>query len=631
MTFHLKEQMFDFIKKYWQLFVLIIFGFLLLPPHLIVRPSLFLDGSWVASINLAFNNNLIFGTDYIFTYGPLGFLHTRCSLGLNKCIFIIYDLFIIFNLLLIIRYVLKEYNSFKVIVVLFLLIFLSKGTNYYLLIFLFQLFHATESKSIKPLIMASLISVLTFYIKVNFGIVLNILFLISLIYFSIKKSFKFQPLLFLTFFHLLLLILSSIILNVDLYNYILSSLYIINSYNDIMFAPISNVFKEFQYSIIILGAFALMLILFYKLFFQNSNSLFRYILVAIGLFIIFKNSFVRADSSHIAEFYMQNFLLISLLWLFEKGKIQKYCMYLTALSFILSFALLTMYNPCFGKNELKSYLPYYYFKELCTYNNTGYKKEDSVKRVIPENILKKIKNSSVDINPTELSYAFINNLNYKPRPVPQSYLAYNEYLDKINAKKYSSAYSPEYILYSNWAVTTYPFWEESITKRVMLTNYLIDDTIQFKGFIEWNERFNKVILFKKNPHPLKLTNIKSKKQILVINNWYQVDTSSSLQYLFADVKYSLLGQIKRFLYQPPILTIKLKYDNDSIKEFRAPIPILKTGVLINKKVTNTDDAYTFYNTHGKENKNIIAFCFFANNNWGFVNNFESEFKTYIVE
>jgi len=52
---------------------------------------------------------------------------------------------------------------------------------------------------------------------------------------------------------------------------------------------------------------------------------------------------------------------------------------------------------------------------------------------IPKAIRQKVGDGSVDILPFHISYLFYNSLNYNPRPVFQSHMAYSRYLDSWNA------------------------------------------------------------------------------------------------------------------------------------------------------------------------------------------------------
>ena len=71
-----------------------LFVILMWPRSLFSAPEIGTDASWRLSIDLAVKNGFTFGTDYIFTYGPLGYLSTRSPLGLDKPGMLLFDLFI---------------------------------------------------------------------------------------------------------------------------------------------------------------------------------------------------------------------------------------------------------------------------------------------------------------------------------------------------------------------------------------------------------------------------------------------------------------------------------------------------------------------------------------------------------
>ena len=77
-----------------QFLFLFIAGLVLIPPSLLQSMRLGLDPSWMISLNLAVIDGRMFGTDYIFSYGPLGILWTRIGTGLSRFGFAAYDLWV---------------------------------------------------------------------------------------------------------------------------------------------------------------------------------------------------------------------------------------------------------------------------------------------------------------------------------------------------------------------------------------------------------------------------------------------------------------------------------------------------------------------------------------------------------
>ena len=57
-------------------------------------PNHGLDNSWAIGINLALKEKLLFGSDFIFTYGPLGYLSTSLSIYASSFLVFIFTSFI---------------------------------------------------------------------------------------------------------------------------------------------------------------------------------------------------------------------------------------------------------------------------------------------------------------------------------------------------------------------------------------------------------------------------------------------------------------------------------------------------------------------------------------------------------
>src|SRR3954469_22853519 len=79
---------------------LIIFLLFIAFPFLFVKvPGTGLDPSWNIAIHLALKYDLVFGKDFVFTYGPLGFLCTRLPIAVPAAVYVLFDIFFLFNFL----------------------------------------------------------------------------------------------------------------------------------------------------------------------------------------------------------------------------------------------------------------------------------------------------------------------------------------------------------------------------------------------------------------------------------------------------------------------------------------------------------------------------------------------------
>jgi hypothetical protein len=148
-----------------------------------------------------------------------------------------------------------------------------------------------------------------------------------------------------------------------------------------------------------------------------------------------------------------------------------------------------------------------------------------------------------------------------------------------------------------------------MTTRALLTHYkMVDvDTIY--------------VLLKKREKPLRMTVLKENHIKFEIGKEYKIDSSSNLDYLYADVKYTLWGKLKRFFFQPPPFYIIINYEDGRSVACQAIVPILKTGVLLNQKTGNIE----FFNKPGFNPGKAISFRFDANRG------FDSEIDAVIKE
>ena len=97
---------------------------------------------------------------------------------------------------------------------------------------------------------------------------------------------------------------------------------------------------------------------------------------------------------------------------------------------------------------------------------------------LPADVRSRIGSSSVDVIPWEAPLAIANHLNYRPRPVPQSYSSYTPRLDRLNARFLDSTNAPDYLLYMCGPLNVLndgpAAWEDSRAKMALLENYSCD-------------------------------------------------------------------------------------------------------------------------------------------------------------
>ncbi len=179
--------------------LLLFFGLLLVPTSSI-RPiaGIGAEASWQQALAMALANKFQFGTEFIYKYGPLGFLENGflpevVHVGAQ----LLFDLYILLNLLFVIHYALKKAKiKWVAIVALLAMIlpwgFIADATFTLLFLFLFNLFHANENHRSFSLYNAVFIAALMFFIKVNFSLVVSLLLYSTLVYLWLTKRFSWR-------------------------------------------------------------------------------------------------------------------------------------------------------------------------------------------------------------------------------------------------------------------------------------------------------------------------------------------------------------------------------------------------------------------------------------------------------
>ncbi|WP_394990022.1 hypothetical protein [Emticicia sp.] len=620
-----------------------------------------IDASWHESLVMAIEKNLIFGRDFIFNYGPLGYLNTGfLPKTVSIWVLVAAEMLTLFNYLIIIRLAFqKTQKNWWIVAISALIIFMPWGfiadTSFtFFYFFLFWLLHAKQTKNSAGLLLAIIFSVLIFYIKVNLSIIVYGLFYGSLLYFGLAKIFTFRTIIICIVLQLALTYSFSFLFNVNIPAYLEASLKIIDAYQDAMAIMLLNK-KDFLILLAFEGLILLAAVVFIlKITFKTANpwkillnNLYLYLLIALTWFLCFKQAHTAVGTYNIFGFFLFMPPLAILLYLFtpEINKVLAgrtfiivLCLHLLATQFIrfqmgghnLKGYFLTYFPSSVAQKidkegfSIGSFFeiveqknPYNYVKRLATYNYQDNFKNSPV--VLPQNLLEKIGNSSVDIVPHQISHLFFSHLNYNPRPVIQSYQANSDWLMKKNGDKYLSKTAPEFVLFRTDAFREQnPFWVETDLSEALLRNYQLTDTT----FIQKDTFF----LFKKNKitkelivNELQSIKFKLNENILIPKSEYPIRFS-------ANIEYGLKGKLARLIFQPPYLFCLVSYENGKQENFRVIDKIMKGGVFINQKVTTQAEASNFFRNKGVDNQRVTKIRFWTKYTSGFKYSFEGKFK-----
>jgi len=592
--------------------LLFFFVSMLLPFVFFKMPRSGLDGSWNIAINLAHKYDLVFGKEFVFNYGPLGILHSRLPIAVNIFVYIFFDLYCLITVLSILNRILKIHFDPGTLLFVFLILILAMHNledQWYYFYFLFYVFALIkEPPGVVSIVQAALLSLISFYFKMNSGIVTILVFIACISYLFARKKLDLKIYLGILSLYLLVFGLSNRLLHVDLPGYVIGSLHLIDGHNDAMFLELDGTKKLLITAVLINGIlfawflYRLVVLIRNRALIKELDEPLIYTVTGLSIFMLFKSAFVRADISHISQFFQGIGLLAGLLYLYSPRKYESKsvavcCWGILVLSYWALGESGTYYQPLlqlkdFSFISTKIHDVKNYFDGIKKYPDAL---AASDKLYTQDNALKKIiGNKTVDVISEDISKIYFNGLHYNPRPVIQSYIAYDDYLDNLNYQKYLSPGAPDYILFTlGEQDRRFAFFDEPKTKIAILTRYRIAGEIG-----------DDLLLRKKATNANQSVWERTDTVIARLNEDIPIGEDSDLQYSRLMVKYSGWGKLRRMIYQPPELRITFTLEDDETKTFKAIRPILEEGVPVNKYVVDNDDFRLLMQSDGRRNMRI---------------------------
>ena len=235
---------------------------------------------------------------------------------------------------------------------------------------------------------------------------------------------------------------------------------------------------------------------------------------------------------------------------------------------------------------------------------------------LPDRFLERIGDQSVDVVTWEISYIYSNQLTYNPRPVIQSYQAYNDYLDTLNRNKYNSVDSPEFILFEVRTINDqHPTFIESKIRLAMLANYQYVD-------LEDDD----LMLLQKRSEPLDYVELSAAGGTTQLDREIPLDRTEDLLLMSFDIQYNLLGKLSRTLYQPPPLYVTLTFDDGDQETFKAIKSVVNGEVQVNKFYKKAEQAVSLFGGPGEIDNHVISIRFHSPEAWGFKPDFSYSVK-----
>ncbi|MBN3039158.1 MAG: hypothetical protein JW869_07085 [Candidatus Omnitrophica bacterium] len=571
-----------------------------------------LDDSWRYALNYFFSHNIQFGKDVVFTYGPLGFLWHLRPVGNNlfwgMLFYVITHALLVATVTYLIFYLHREmhistmsfYLSLTVVTIYYL------WTIWLLLIVLLLITYDQSRKSIF-LICLCIYSFVFLLMKPQLGIFATI-FLVPYLTLALIRERKYKTFL-LSVTTIAFGYLSGWFLMYHdfkgLGRYLFSTWELIEGYSSAMaLHPGHNLSLYFFVCLISVGLFSVFYLKEKKVYYVSTIFL-------LPALLQFKYSFTRQGYGHLAFFF--NFVIIYIFIILlqpiaPKKKIRFCFFWYIILSFFFALSVMDVHTisgmlkraslPA-QKKTLEGYKNLYHAVNLRYYGEKlkDLSQSNLADEKLPQKMLGLIDGHTVDIYPWNLTYVAANDLNWRPRPVFQSYFAYTPKLDEYNYNFFTSEDAPLYII---WVSERAKGPIGSIDKR-----YLLNDEPKtiLQIFDSYEPVFSdkRTVLFKRKKAKTFKKPATLDTKSCRWGQWIEVpDFEHSVIRAKTGFKRTLKAKVKKFIWKEKEALIEYKLKNGRIIKHRLVSENVISGIWAHpyvKEVPGTlnDGSNNFFN------------------------------------
>lgn len=307
------------------------------------------------------------------------------------------------------------------------------------------------------------------------------------------------------------------------------------------------------------------------------------------LYLNWKHGFIRADGHQIGFYYaVMTILFTSPLLLDESDRLRRLKQGLLAATAVVSLFSLEAVLPGLVRGALGSiqekvnlHTAYLFTDAYGTKVYEG-KLEAERSNVDLQKTKATVGRASLDVLGFEQAVALFNGFNYQPRPVFQGYSAYTPYLSRLNYDYYASDRAPEYVLFKLQTLDgRLASMDDPHVLRLLVQRYTYLYSEQ--GFALWRRKPGPFDAASFEPKPIRSVAAHLGEKInladLVDHNiWVEID-----------YRFNLLGKLRRFLYRPVLVNLHITDDKGVETVHRLPQPIGRAGFMLSPVVNDMLD------------------------------------------
>jgi len=195
---------------------------------------------------------------------------------------------------------------------------------------------------------------------------------------------------------------------------------------------------------------------------------------------------------------------------------------------------------------------------------------------LPPLLKQTVQSGRVDEFGSSPEILLLNDLNYRPRPVPIDFVVGNSALNEINGNYYRNLDSaPDYIFLKDFGLRL----SDTTAYLNLLFNYQVVETFQ-----------NWLVLRKQTDTWQTIERQKINEVQANYGEWIPLSTNDrSILWVQIEATLSLFGELKRFFYKPDFLRLEIALDDGTIRNLPVSVAQLNSGFLLNPVIQTKDE------------------------------------------
>ena len=560
-----------------------------------------LDQSWAIALHVAFAEGFQFGTDFIYTYGPYGFIQVGIyhpeTYPYLFALRLLIAVAVWAGLFKLARYCIVRRDGavvFLVPLLLFFFIGVSIESFQFIVVVLPLVLYFYVSKRLSPALVLTIATLALTSLTKQTHLLLGVFFVVLI---TVDELIKLKrppqvAILYAVFVWIFWTFAGQELVNFPAY--IWNGLQIVRGFSQAM--GIAGNFDEILLYVLGTGLFLLLIGLI-----EWRSRRWWGILPTLGLaavfFITFKGAFTRHDSHALQAFLnIMPLVLIftAVLWSqikhsswqwhqrFKLPGIAFWSVCLTILltmSYIIQDRYFNFESGGYVTNALKSPV-----RKLPLVANFVTGKTDLTANVEPKKNWVRTSNllpptsGTVDLYPNEIASIFAYDLPYQPRPVFQSFLAYTKELARLNAEHLTTPDAAESILFDINPIDEHlASFEDGLSWPELLTRY---DITNIEG---------RYLLLERSRQPRQYSLEPLDRQTVALGEWYEIPNNSQPAWAQLDLHPNFWGKLAAIALRLPPLYLEIETADGIQIEYRAVPKLLEVGFLLSPVVSTRWD------------------------------------------